>query len=263
MTLKNTDKMKKIKEIFGTLILIAFVMQVSANDIRVFNSSIVEKNMQESFAIVNFDLSWQNSWRVSTAQSNWDAAWVFIKFRVNGEGEWKHAKLAMNGHNVGTGTPAQIDLGLLNVKEAYNTTSNPALGAFIYRSQNSLPAPFSIQNAQLKWDFANEGIAAIDMLEIKVFAIEMVYVPQGAFYLGSGGNEIGRFYKADNPNEPFKVLNENEIITASSGAGNLWGERGISSNGAVSPADPHIIPASFPKGFDGFYAMKYSISQQQ
>ena len=238
-------------------------LQLQANDIKVINTSIIEKNMQDSYAIVEFDLSWQNSWRVSSAQSNWDAAWVFIKFRINGEGEWKHARLAVNGHNVGTGTPAQIDLGLLNVKEAFNAVSNPALGAFIHRSENSLPAPFSVEKAQLKWDFANEGIEAIDMLEIKVFAIEMVYVPQGAFYLGSGGNEIGRFYKADNVNEPFQVVSENEITTASSGAGNLWGERGISSNGAVSPADSHIIPASFPKGFDGFYAMKYSISQQQ
>jgi formylglycine-generating enzyme required for sulfatase activity len=255
--------MKKIKQILGFFILVLMALQLQANDIKVINTSIIEKNMQDSYAIVEFDLSWQNSWRVSTAQSNWDAAWVFIKFRVNGEGEWKHAKLAINGHNVGTGTPTQIDLGLLSVKESYNVTSNPALGAFIYRSENSLPAPFSVEKAQLKWDFSSEGIQAIDMLEIKVFAIEMVYVPQGAFYLGSGGNESGRFFRADNPNEPFKVLNENEILTASSGAGNLWGERGITSNGAVSPEDPHIIPAVFPKGFNGFYAMKYSISQQQ
>lgn len=255
--------MKKIKQILGFFILVLMALQLQANDIKVINTSIIEKNMQDSYAIVEFDLSWQNSWRVSTAQSNWDAAWVFIKFRINGEGEWKHAKLAINGHNVGTGTPAQIDLGLLNVKEAFNSVSNPALGAFIHRSENSLPAPFSVEKAQLKWDFANEGIEAIDMLEIKVFAIEMVYVPQGAFYLGSGGNEIGRFYKADNVNEPFQVVSENEITTASSGAGNLWGASGVSGNSAVSPANPHIIPASFPKGFDGFYAMKYSISQQQ
>lgn len=219
--------------------------------------------MQDSYAIVEFDLSWQNSWRVSTAQSNWDAAWVFIKFRINGEGEWKHAKLAINGHNVGTGTPAQIDLGLLNVKEAFNSVSNPALGAFIYRSENSLPAPFSVEKAQLKWDFANEGIEAIDMLEIKVFAIEMVYVPQGAFYLGSGGNEIGRFFNAGNPSQSFFVQSENEILVASSGENNLWGATGASGRTAVAPADGSIIPESFPKGFDGFYSMKYSISQQQ
>ncbi len=238
-------------------------LQLQANDIKVLNTSIIEKNMQDSYAIIEFDLSWQNSWRVSSAQSNWDAAWVFIKFRVNGEGDWKHAKLAIDGHQVGTGTPAQLDLGLLNVKEAFNAVSNPVLGAFVFRSENSLPAPFSIEDAQLKWDFSNEGIEEIDMLEIKVFAIEMVYVPQGAFFLGSGGSEIGRFFKADNVNQPFQVVSENEITTASSGAGNLWGASGVSGNSAVSPANPHIIPASFPKGFDGFYAMKYSISQQQ
>jgi formylglycine-generating enzyme required for sulfatase activity len=37
-----------------------------------------------NFSLVQFNLSWENSWRSATGPANWDAAWVFVKFQVGG-----------------------------------------------------------------------------------------------------------------------------------------------------------------------------------
>jgi hypothetical protein len=52
---------------------------------------------------------------------------------------------------------------------------------------------FSITGAQLRWNYGANSVADDATVDVKVFAIEMVYVPQGSFYVGSGGTETGRF----------------------------------------------------------------------
>jgi hypothetical protein len=43
--------------------------------------------------MVQFNLSWENSWRTSAAPNNRDAAQVFVKYRV-GSGDWQHTLLS-------------------------------------------------------------------------------------------------------------------------------------------------------------------------
>ena len=37
-------------------------------------------------------------------------------------------------------------------------------------------------------------LADNDIVDVKVFAIEMVYVPQGSFYVGMGGTSTATFF---------------------------------------------------------------------
>lgn len=55
---------------------------LAANNISVSNVRLTGKNTTSNYVMVEFDLSWENSWRTTDAPNNWDAAWVFIKFRV-------------------------------------------------------------------------------------------------------------------------------------------------------------------------------------
>ncbi|OYQ52214.1 hypothetical protein CHX27_00075, partial [Flavobacterium aurantiibacter] len=61
-----------------------------SNDITVTNCTLTGQNTSAgvnnvaNFSLVQFDLSWENSWRVNFGPANWDAAWVFVKFRVGG-----------------------------------------------------------------------------------------------------------------------------------------------------------------------------------
>ena len=157
--------------------------------------------------MVQFNLGWDNSWRTSSGPGNWDAAWVFVKYRVSG-GDWHHATLHSSGHSGGTGTSATV------------TPAADGTGAFIYRSGDGSGA-FAISDAQLRWDYGVNGVADDAAVDIRVFAIEMVYVPQGAFALGSGGTEVGAFYLYPTTTNTYLVSSEAEI-TVGTGAGNLY-----------------------------------------
>jgi hypothetical protein len=213
--------------------------------------------------LVQFDLSWENSWRTDNLfpddghnVGNWDAAWVFVKYRV-GDGEWQHAKLHNSGHSVGTGTPANLDIGVPNERAAFHATNNPGVGAFIYRSQNGT-GTFSTTGNRLRWNYGVDGVPHVTDIDIRIFAIEMVYVAPGSFWLGSGGGESGHF-SSGGGSGAFQVTSSwDGCINNSSGC--LWGASELENN-TIGP--PGSLNANYPTGMEGFYSMKYSVSQQQ
>jgi hypothetical protein len=81
---------------FVKVLILLVLVVVSASDgvcgvINVTNTSVGTRDAGTGTAPINFDISWNNSWRSSApgapAPNNWDAAWVFVKFRKNG-GDW-------------------------------------------------------------------------------------------------------------------------------------------------------------------------------
>lgn len=115
---------------------------------------------------------------------------------------------------------------------------------------------------QLQWNFGENGLLPYDEFEIRVFAIEMVYVAEGGFYLGSGGTEAGSFTAGSytsGATTPFQVTSESAITIANT-SGNLWGTS-TSGNGSIGGTG--TVTAAFPKGYAAFYCMKYEITQEQ
>jgi formylglycine-generating enzyme required for sulfatase activity len=228
----------------------------NANNIQVSNVSLSGQNItagannSANFNRVQFDLSWENSWRTSSAPNNWDAAWVFVKYSVNG-GDWQHAYLNDTGHFAPAGTT--IDPGLHYPDSTFHPLNNPCLGVFVYRSIDG-SGTFSNPGIQLQWNYGANGINDNDNVEIGVFAIEMVYVPQDSFYLGDRSS-FGTFYTAPNLNTPYFVTDEQTDIIVGSAAGNLTYSSGGDQMGP--------IPATYPKGYAAFYAMKYELTQGQ
>ena len=110
----------------------------------------------------------------------------------------------------------------------------------------------------LKWDCAADGIGVPDtVVTVKVCAIEMVYVPQGAFTVGDGLVDQGQFYEGGVTN-PFLITGEAAIPTSNQ-VGCLWA---ASLAGKFDGRDGYISN-DFPKGYGAFYGMKYEISQGQ
>ena len=252
---------KRTITLFTALALLLFAGSVAANNINVSNIRVTGQNTTAgennpaNYTLVQFDLSWENSWRTSSAPNNWDAAWVFVKYRV-GSGDWQHAWLNNTGHSSGTGTSATIDAGLLTPGTAFHATTNPALGVFIYRSADGT-GNFSITGAQLRWNYGANGVADNATVDVKVFAIEMVYVPAGNFYVGSGGTETSAFYMYPKTTNPYQITGEG-AITVGTTDGNLYYPSSTYGGDQSGP-----IPANFPKGYAAFYCQKYEISQQQ
>ena len=252
---------KRTITFFTALALLLFAGSVAANNINVSNIRVTGQNTTAgennpaNYTLVQFDLNWEHSWRTSSAPNNWDAAWVFVKYRV-GSGDWQHAWLNNTGHSSGTGTSATIDAGLLTPGTAFHATTNPALGVFIYRSADGT-GNFSITGAQLRWNYGANGVADNATVDVKVFAIEMVYVPAGNFYVGSGGTETSAFYMYPTTTNPYQITGEG-AITVGTTDGNLYYPSSTYGGDQSGP-----IPANFPKGYAAFYCQKYEISQQQ
>jgi formylglycine-generating enzyme required for sulfatase activity len=226
----------------GICILLLLSYFISANNIAVSNVFTTGQGATSGGTVVQFDLSWENSWRVTAGAANWDAAWVFVKYRANG-GNWQHATLT------GPGTlPAGASVDVMD-----------GTGAMIYRAEPG-SGDVDFQAVQLRWDYSGDGVANDDMIDVRVFAIEMVYVPEGAFYVGDGLQARNEFYAGGsraNP-QPYQITSEDAIRVADT-PGNLYYFN--SDSGAGDRAG--IIRDAFPKGFAAFYVAKYETSQQQ
>jgi hypothetical protein len=227
--------------------LAAFCLPIFANNITVSNPTLTNGSAADGYGFVTFDLSWENSWRLSSGASNWDAAWVFVKYRV-GSGEWLPANLHNTGHLAGMGTAADITVGLVDDNAAFHATTNPGIGAFVYRSSDGT-GTFTSTGLKLRWDYGADGIVGGTNVEVKVFAIEMVRVQEGAFNVGGGGG-ASAFTST--------TISTADATAAPSGMGSLGGAAGGYPTGQTAPDN-----ASWPNGYGAFYCMKYEVSQQQ
>ena len=171
---------------------------------------------------------------------------------------WEHARLNNTGHIAPSGST--IDAGLLNPGSAFNFTTNPAVGVFVYRN-NAGTGDNAFNNTKLRWNYVANGLKDDMVVSLQVFAIEMVYVPQSPYFLGSP-TESGSFttapWSAGNA-VPFRITSEN-TITVNNTVGSLWGTSSTGSN-TIGPVG--TLSAAYPKGFAAFYCMKYELSQGQ
>lgn len=190
---------------------------------------------------VGWDASWRGSDRPSWvgADDNWDAAWVFAKFREPG-GVWRHATLADAGAPAG----AVVDV------------ASDGLGALVQRDAQG-HGYFGPNDVELQWAYEADGVAADAVLEVRVFGIEMVYVPEGAFYAGSGGTGRGEFRAGGTTGDPF-LIDAQGSIDLGSGTGELDWTAEYDSGTAEGSTD-----SGFPTGFGAFYLMKHELTQGQ
>ena len=222
------------------LFFLLLTQVVVANNIQVSNPRVVIDASGATQATIRFDLGWENSWRTTNGPSNWDAAWVFVKYRTNG-GDWQHASL--NG-------PGKLPAG------ATVQVTADGVGGMVYRSA---PGTGSVAYAmELQWDIAGDGVTESDLLDLQVFAIEMVYVPQGAFYVGDGNTGKNELFASSPDTLPYRITSENSIPVGTA-AGQLYYRD--ADSGAGDRGGP--IPAAFPKGFNAFYVAKYETSQRE
>jgi formylglycine-generating enzyme required for sulfatase activity len=231
--------------LFAVIALLSALPAI-ANNITVGTPTLTGINTTSDIAYVQFSLSWENSWRDDV---NWDAAWVFVKYRV-GNGEWQHAYLNGNasGHTIPSGYTCSVGMSPVA------TNVNRGMGVFIYRNASG-SGNTNLSNVRLLWNYAANGVPDFASVTIKVFAVEMVYVPQGAFYVGDADLDVNAGFYTFGTTGPYRITSEG-AITIGQNAGNLWAKDG-------NYVEASTLPAAFPKGYNAFYCMKYEISQGQ
>jgi len=247
--------MKMVQRVVATALVILgmAVGRAMANNVVVTNTDL--KAPASGTVKVEFDLSWDNSWRDGV---NYDACWVFVKYSIDSGTNWSHATMAASGTNpagCSSGTGTGLDIIVPSDKK----------GAFIQRSAVGT-GTVANTDVQLVWGFNADGVSASKRARVKVFAVEMVYVPQGAFYAGDGTTAAlqGQFENGKSTNA-LQITSESALTLGGGGAGSL----GNNNTTGMSPADDFndvtskTLPGSFPKGYAAFYLMKTEISQRQ
>ncbi|MEO7523198.1 MAG: SUMF1/EgtB/PvdO family nonheme iron enzyme [Ferruginibacter sp.] len=227
-----------MKKIFLLFAFTCTLFTTKANNILVTNASLSGQNTTTHSTLVNFDVSWENSWRTSTNENNYDGAWIFVKFRKNGTTDWRHATINITGNTPASGATV--------------TVPADGKGAFIYRSANGIGNINYTANV-IRWNYGADGILDNETVEILVYGLEMVYIPTGSYQLGSGGSETNAF--SDGASAVPYLVTSNNAINLGTTAGTL------NPNGAGAATG--TIPAAFPKGYNAYWIMKYECSQQQ
>jgi hypothetical protein len=229
--------MNRIRFVFILSVLGLIGFTLNANNLTIDNVALVDATT------LQFDLSWENSWYSTAAPNNHDAVWIFCKRSYCPSPVlWEHVDLQTSGHYVES--PLEI----------YMDGKNNA-GLFVRRSS---AGSGNLTNMEVRLKLTSPAVPG--EYDYRVFAIEMVHIPQGAFYLGDGevNNNDAKFYSytAIPPYSPYQVTSNAQIPYGTT-PGYLY------SAGGVDLQPTGNIPASYPKGYNGFYCMKYEMSQDQ
>ncbi len=210
-----------------------------ANNLIISNVSLEDRDAGAGTAIVEFDISWENSWRNTT---NHDAVWVILKITIAG---WDyHRPLSDSGTDPpGTSTGSNDDI------EIY--VPSDKMGAFI-RPKATSSGPIGSENVRLKIAHGAAGSS----VTVRVFGIEMVYIPQGSFRAGDTSGTAS-FRQASADTDPWYINSEATIRT---NTGSYFYQTG-NNTWEQGQGETFTIPAAFPKGYNAFYCMKYEVTE--
>ncbi len=240
--------------IFTILAFLSLTSLSYANNLELKNFDVVTTNTAAQTMTLTFDLTQDNSWRTT---SNFDAVWIFMKFSTDGGITWNHASMAGSGINpAGYTIPTNFQIDVPADQK----------GFFLHRSDFGT-GNISPSNIQFVWNYAQDGISTATAQAAntihKLYGIEMVYIPSGAFYAGDGNSSADFHLKAGSAdNSPWYIQSENGFNTTNSASGGYY-YVGTGANSENNSGDVFLIQASFPKGYHDFYLMKYELTEGQ
>ncbi len=178
-----------------------------------------------------------------------------MKYSTDGGITWKHASMAGYGLNPsGFASPSNFEISVPADQKGFYVQRND------YGSGSIAPKAI-----KFVWNYGQDGVSSAVAQSAntlhKIFGIEMVYVPQGPFFAGDGNSASEyRFVQGSADAEPWYVQNENAINTTNTATdGFYYQSSGVTGENATG--DVFLVPASFPKGFQAFYMMKYELTE--
>jgi len=247
-----------LQKLFLTLFLVfaisLTVKNAAANNLAITNFEVSSTSAASNQITFTCDISWDNSWRNTT---NYDAVWVFMKYSTDAGATWAHASMATSGTNPsGFSSPSGFEI----------VVPADEKGLFLQKADlNSGSA--NAQSVQFVWDYAQDGLSDDTALAAntitKIFGVEMVYIPQGAFYAGDGNSSSDyRFVQGSADTDPWYIQSESAITTTNS-AGDGYYYQNSGATGESSTGSVFLIPSSYPKGHSAFYLMKYELTEGQ
>ena len=236
-----------MKKIYFLLVsILFFVGKTSANNLVISGTPSYSSTDQT----LTFTISWDNSWSISSGPSNWDAVWIFVKRqKCTGNNNWVHQLLSTTSsdHSAKV-TATNVTSGIVSVDAVTD-----GVGVFVKRIGTNVIGSVASQTVTLKLGTSTNPIITTSTSDnFEVLGMEMVYVPSGEFYIGDGRPINSNNFSAGNTTQPLKITSSIQT----SGLGTYTNYTTSPSYGCAVP-----LPSTFPLGFNGFYCMKYEISQ--
>lgn len=190
---------------------------------------------------ISCSISWENSWKTDTSDAphNHDAAYIFIK-KQNLDGIWSSQVVEVNSISV----LAKQAMEFKSVQHKIGFLLLPQLNT------KNIETTIGIQVNERLDTFA----------AIKIIGIEMVYIPTDTFVIGDN-KSVGRLGSVGSL-LPYTITSE-DLVQVRKGPNSLDAHYDSTIDNATKVFPDGDIPAAYPKGFNGFYCMKYEISQEQ
>lgn len=242
--------------IFSLLILFTAVSIhfAEANNLTVSNVELGLRDAGSTTVAIKFDVAWDNSWRTKI---NHDAVWLTFRLHSTSVSPTnkKLCDMSATGLNP-SGTATGTDTNL----EIYVPAD--AKGAFLRRASNAAIGPVSSEGVEVQVNYGSCGFSEGDQIIASVLGLEMVLVPEGSFYAGDYGTSAASFVQGSSDSDPWAIASEG-AISVSNPSSNGYRYVSAGSSGENSTGSSFSIPATFPKGYGGFYMMKYEVTESQ
>ena len=233
-----------MKKTITSIALVLLSTIAFGNNVNLTNVSIL--NNGPDSVQVQFDLSWENSWRVNTGPNNYDGVYVFFKYRTPG-GVWLPLYLTYTDNVLPTGATTQYN---------FSSSAGSIPGEVVFRSGNGI-GNVSFTGIKLGVD------AALPYnIEVRGFALEVVYIPKvlnpNGFIIGDGDgtNEaIYAFHATSLNNKSVQIPSTGSIAVDVNFFDDAILEAGVSVGDELVGGN-----GSFPVT-SGMWCMKYELSQ--
>lgn len=245
--------MSQASKIFALAIFVlANASYALANNLAVSNVSLGERNTTSKTVAVQFNVSWQNSWQTKI---NHDAVWLTVRL-YNPSSNPTNKKLCQitasgtnpDGSSVGTNSALELSV------------PSDRYGAFLRPATYGLNSAVSSTGVKLTVNYESCGFSDSESVFASVSGIEMVYIPEGAFYAGDYGTSTASLVQGTSDNDPWYISSEN-ALNASNASTDGFVYVSNNNTGEDANGASFTVPADFPKGYKPFYLMKYEITE--
>lgn len=168
-----------------------------ANNVRVSNLSWPKTGIPDDNTLtMTCEVEWENSWRDAY---NYDAVYLFFKIKKKEEEQvlssvekWHHLYLLNAGSEVKEGEQTSGNFGYW-LSPLTIESNNSNTGVFLFRKKKGVGN--NTMQVTVSWNIAGQKRALVrqdienDRVLISAHAIEMVYMPCGAFRAGDGSSD--------------------------------------------------------------------------
>ncbi len=235
------------KTVITFVLCAVLAFPVFANNLALSHLDAVLVNKAAHVMIFTVDLQQENSWRNAVSR---DAAWIFMKYSIDAGSTWHHATLNSTGFLVPFGFQA--------------STPSDQKG-FFFERKDAGSGNINVSGLQFTWSYGQDGLsdatASAANTLTRVYGIEMVNVPDGAFFAGDGSSSSDyRFKQGSADDQPWYVRSENAITTTNTATGGFY-YQSTGAPGEDPTGSSFLVSNSFPKGYKSFYLMKYELTE--